>query len=34
MERDNENDKFYVYLGNIEQNFILNEINKIEFSFK
>ena len=34
MEKDSDNDKFYVHLNDIEQNFIINEINKIEFSFK
>ena len=34
MEKDYENDKFYVYLNDIEQNFVINEINKIELSFK
>ena len=34
MEKDNENDKFYVHLNDIEQNFIINEINKIDFIFK
>ena len=34
MEKDSENDKFYVHLNDIEQNFIINEINKIDFIFK
>ena len=34
MEKDSENDKFYIHLNDIEQNFIINEINKIGFIFK
>ena len=34
MEKDSENDKFYIHLNDIEQNFIINEINKIDFIFK
>ena len=34
MEKDSDNDKFYVHLNDIEQNFIINEINKIDFIFK
>ena len=34
MEKDSDNDKFYVHLNDIEHNFIINEINKIDFIFK
>ena len=34
MEKDSENDKFYIHLNDIEHNFIINEINKIDFIFK
>ena len=34
MIKDDENNKFYVYLKDFEQDFIINEINRIEFIFQ
>ncbi len=34
MEKDSDNDKFYVHLNDIEHKCIINEINKIDFIFK
>ena len=34
MIKDFENDKFYVYLKDSERDFIINEINRIEFNFQ
>ena len=34
MKKDDENDKFYIYLNELKNDFVINEINKIEFKFK
>jgi alpha-glucosidase (family GH31 glycosyl hydrolase) len=34
MAKDFENDKFYLYLKDFEYDFIINEINRIEFNFQ
>ena len=34
MTKDFENDKFYLYLKDFEYDFIINEINRIEFNFQ
>ena len=34
MTKDDENDKFFIYLNEPKRDFVINDIIKIEFKFK